>query len=204
MGYTQPPPTTAPSRSTDDSGFAVPGNDRSWWNAQLDSAILAGLGDIEWHSSDTSGALYWGVSGVCADRSVSIRIPRLLEHRDGTLVADEVMIVVEASLTPPRFGSWVMESPSKWFRGRRGWALNRPKFTTGDPWFDQHAGCWAWDCAEGPQALRDALTPLLPKVREILDAHPGVIVTDSATSAWIPYDEMPERLPKLLSVVRSP
>ena len=201
MGYTQPATTTTPTRSIGDCGFEAPGIEQSWWDAQLDSVITAGLQDLEWHASGIDGDHYWGVSGTYADRSVSIRIPRLLEHRDGTPVTDEIMVVVEARLTPPRLGSWVIESPTKWFRGRRGWALNRPKFTTGDPWFDQHAGCWAWDCADGPQALRDALAPTLPLIREILDAHPGAIVNDSATSTWIAFPEIPERLQELLSAV---
>jgi hypothetical protein len=204
MGYTQPDTTAAPIRSIDDDGgFEVPGNDRSWWNAHLDAAIGIGLQDLEWHHSDPDGALYWGVSGTYAGRPVSIRLPRLLEHRDGTLVADEIMVVVESDLTQPRLGSWVIESPPKWFRKRRGWALNRPKFSTGDPWFNQHAGCWAWDCADGPDALRDALTPALPMIREILDAHPGAIVTETMISTWIPITEAPERLAGLLLAVGS-
>lgn len=203
MGYTQSDTTTPPVRSIGDGGFEVPGNDRSWWNTQLDAAIGIGLQDLEWRPSDPDGSLYWGVSGAYVGRSVSIRIPRLLEHRDGTLVADEIMVVVETDLTPPRLGSWVIESPPKWFRKRRGWALNRPKFSTGDPWFNQHAGCWAWDCADGPDALRDALAPALPMIREILDAHPGAIVTETTISTWIPVTEAPERLPALLSMVSS-
>ncbi len=203
MGYTQPDTTTPPVRSIDDSGFEVPGNDRSWWNTQLEAAISTGLQDLEWHPSDPDGTLYWGVSGAYVGRSVSIRVPRLLEHRDGTLVADEIMVVVGTDLTPPRLGSWVIESPPKWFRKRRGWALNRPKFSTGDPWFNQHAGCWAWDCADGPDALRDALAPALPMIREILDAHPGAIVTETTISTWIPITETRKRLSILLTVVGS-
>jgi hypothetical protein len=203
MGYTQPSESTAPSRSAEDRGFEGPGKDRSWWTTQLDSAISIGITDLEWHPSDAEGSLYWGVSGVYVGRAVSIRIPRLLEHRDGALVVDETMVVIDANLTPPRLGSWVIESPPKWFRKRRGWALNRPKFSTGDVWFNQQAGCWAWDCADGPQALRDAMAPALPMIRGILDAHPGAIVTETMISTWIPDSEIPERLPELLSVVRS-
>ena len=199
MGYTQPLDRASPIRATDDDRFEVPGNDRSWWESHLDTAVSAGLGDLQWYVSDVEGTRYWGVSGLFADRSVTIRIPRLLEHRDGSPVADEVMVVIEYGQTPPRLGSWVIEAPSKWFRGRRGWALNRPKFQTGDPWFDQHAGCWAWDCADGAEALRDALTPLLPVIREILDAHPGAIISNTSIATWIPYTEMPDRLPGLLS-----
>jgi hypothetical protein len=204
MGYTPSLETAAPIRSINDGDFEVPGNDRSWWDAQLDTSISAGLGDLRWHLSDVEGVRYWGVDGVCAGRSVSIRVPRLLEHRDGEPIADEVMVVVESRLTLPRLGSWVIESPTKWFRGRRAWALNRPKFGTEDPWFDEHAGCWAWDCGDGPQALREALAPVLPVIREALDAHPGVIITDTAISTWIPYTEIPDRLPEFLSAVRSP
>lgn len=201
MGYTQPDTTSAPIRSIDGSGLEVPGNDRSWWCTRLDAAIEIGLRDLEWRSSDPDGTLYRGVSGAYAGKSVSIRLPRLLEHRDGTLVTDEIKVDIEADLMPPRLGSWVIESPPKWFRRRRGWALNRPKFSTGDPWFNQHAGCWAWDCADGPQALRNALAPALPMIREILDAHPGAIVTETTISAWIPFTEVSERLPRLLSAV---
>jgi hypothetical protein len=204
MGYTQPFEATARIRSIDDQGLEVPGNETSWWNDQLEAAISVGFRDLEWHPSDDGGIHYWGVSGVCAEKSVSIRIPRLLEHRDGELVADEVMVVVEFRVTLPRLGSWVIEAPSKWFRKRRGWALNRPKFATGDPWFDDQAGCWAWDCADGAQALRDALAPALPRIREILNDHPGAIVTESTISTWIPIAEIPDRLPRLLSLVRSP
>ncbi len=201
MGYTQSDATAAPIRSIDDTDFEVPGSDRSWWGAQLDTAIGIGLRDLEWHPADPDGTLYWGVSGAYAGRSVSIRLPRLLEHRDGTLVADEIMVVIEADLIPRRLGSWVIESPPKWFRKRRGWALNRPKFSTGDSWFDQHAGCWAWDCADGPDALREALAPTLPMIREILNAHPGAIVTETMISTWIPVTGTRERLPDLLSVI---
>jgi len=204
MGYTQPLDRASPIRDVGDGRFEMPGNDRSWWESHLDTAISAGLGSLRWYPSENDGAEHWGVSGLFTDSSVTIRIPRLLEHRDGSPVADEVMVVVECGLTLPRLGSWVIEAPSKWFRGRRGWALNRPRFQTGDPWFDQHAGCWAWDCADGAQALRDALAPLLPVVREILDAHPGAIVTNTAIATWIPYADMPTRLPEFLSVVRSP
>lgn len=203
MGYTQPDIRAAPTRSTDDGNFEAPGNDPSWWNEQLDAAIGIGLRDLEWHASNPDGTQYWGVSGVFAGRSVSIRVPRLLEHRDGGLVTDELMVVVETDLTPPLLGSWVIESPPKWFRKRRGWALNRPRFSTGDPWFNQHAGCWAWDCADGPDALRDSLAPALPTIRKILDAHPGAIVTEATISAWIPIAEVPDRLPALLSAVGS-
>jgi len=203
MGYTQPDTAAAPIRSTDDSDFEAPGNDRSWWLAQLDAAIGIGLRDLQWHASHPGETLYWGVTGEHAGSPVSIRIPRLLEHRDGRLVADEIMVVVDVDVTPGRLGSWVIESPPKWFRGRRGWALNRPKFSTGDPWFDQHAGCWAWDCADGPDVLRDSLAPALPVIREILVSHPGAIVTETTISTWIPITETPERLPGLLSMVRN-
>ncbi len=202
MGYWQPVATTAPTRPRDDQGYEVPGNDCSWWDAQLDPAVTLGLSELEWHPSDTDEAHFWGVSGTYADKAVGFRIPRLLEHRDGTLVDDEIMVVIELRLTPPRLGSWVIEAPSKWFRKRRGWALNRPKFATGDPWFDQEAGSWAWGCADGPQALRDALAPALPRIRELLDGNPGAIVTESTISAWIPVPEIPDRLPRLLSLVR--
>lgn len=204
MGYSQRLDGRPPIRADDGGGFEVPGNDRSWWESHLNTAISAGLGDLQWYPSETDEIHYWGVSGVFADRSVMVRIPRLLEHRDGLPVADEVMVVVEYGLTLPRLGSWVIEAPSKWFRGRRGWALNRPKLQTGDPWFDEHAGCWAWDCADGAPALRDALTPLLPMIREVLDAHPGAVISNAAIATWIPYSEMPTRLPKFLAVVRSP
>ena len=204
MGYTPDVGTPVPTRSIDDGSIKVPGRDHSWWIEHLDPAITAGLGDLRWSLSEINGSQSWGMTGRYTDRRVSIRIPRLLEHRDGVPVADEFMVDVEFRLTPPRLGSWVIESPSKWFRGRRGWALNRPKFATGDPWFDQHAGCWAWDCADGPQALRDALVPMLPLIREILGAHPGVIISNTTISMWIPCNEIRDRLPKLLSVVRSP
>ena len=204
MGYTQPDTSVPPIRYLDESGFEGPGNDRSWWNAQLEPAISAGLRDLEWNPSDAEGTRYWGVSGAYVGRSVSIRIPRLLEHRGGGLVTDETLVAIESRLTPPRLGSWVIEAPPKWFRRRRGWALNRPKFSIGESWFDEQAGCWAWDCADGPHALRDALVPVLPLIREILDAHPGVIVTDTMISTWIPDKEIPKLLPALLSVLRSP
>jgi len=203
MGYTQPLDGAPPIRAADGGSFEVPGNGRPWWESHLDTSISAGLGDLRWYLSEIDGTRYWGVSGLFADRSVTIRIPRLLEHRDGLPVADEVMVVVEYGLTPPRLGSWVIEAPPKWFRGRRGWALNRSRFQTGDPWFDEHAGCWAWDCADGAQALREALAPLLPVVREILDVYPGAIISNASVATWIPYAEMPERLPRLLSVVGS-
>ncbi len=204
MGYTQPAITAPPIRSIDDGDYEVPGNGRSWWTARLEPAISTGLRDLEWHRSGDGDSTYWGVRGTYGGGSVTARIPRLLEHRDGTPVSDEIMVVTECHITPLRLGSWVIESPPKWFRRRRGWALNRPKFSTGDSWFDMEAGCWAWDCADGPDALRDALVPALPAIRQILDAHPGAIVTETSISAWIPDVEVRERLPRLLSAVRGP
>lgn len=201
MGYTQPLVTSPRIRAADDGDFEVPGNDRSWWDQHLDSSISAGLENLRWHLSEIEGSRCWGVSGDYTGRGVSVRIPRLLEQRDGLPVTDEVIVDVESCITDPRLGSWVIEAPSKWFRARRGWALNRPKFTTADPWFDQHAGCWAWDCADGPQALRDSLSPRLPLIREVLDSYPGAIITNTTTSAWIPYAEMTARLPEFLSMV---
>ncbi|MFV9671711.1 MAG: hypothetical protein ACNYZH_00675 [Acidimicrobiia bacterium] len=204
MGYTQLATTAPPIRSIDDGDYEVPGKDRSWWTARLEPAISTGLRDLEWHPSEDGDTTYWGVRGTYGGGSVSARVPRLLEHRDGTPVSDEIMVIADCHITPSRLGSWVIESPPKWFRRRRGWALNRPKFSTGDPWFDKEAGCWAWDCADGPDALCDALVPALPTIREILDAHPGAIITEATISTWIPDEEVSERLPRLLSAVRSP
>lgn len=204
MGYTPSGAPAPPTRSNEDGDFEVRGNDRSWWAARLEPAFSIGLRDLEWHPSDDGDTTYWGVRGTYGGGSVSARIPRLLEHRDGTAVSDEIMVVADCHITPLRLGSWVIESPPKWFRKRRGWALNRPKFSTGDPWFDKEAGCWAWDCSDGPDALRSALVPALPAIREILDAHPGAIVTEATISTWIPDTEVRERLPRLLSAVHGP
>ena len=202
MGYTSPQRARAPVRRIAGPALETPGNDRQWWEAHLASSVSAGLGDLEWYPSDDDGIRYWGVVGQHDGRSVSIRLARSLEHRGSETVTDEVMTNVELRVTPPRLGLWVLESPPKWFRGRRAWALNRPPFSTGDPWFDEHAGCWAWDCTKGPEALRDALAPLLPALRGLLDTHPGAIITNTTISVWIPYTEVPERLSRLLAMAQ--
>ncbi|MEA2057826.1 MAG: hypothetical protein U9O63_03845 [Actinomycetota bacterium] len=202
MGYTQLAQTRAPVQRFDGSAVEILGQVQPWWGTHLASAVSIGLGDLEWHRTAPRGDRYWGVSGVHADRSVSIRLPRDLERRGGETIKDEVRATVEVGVTPLRLGLWVIEAPPKWFRGRRAWAMNRPPFTIGDPWFDEHAGSWAWDCTEGPQALSDALAPVLPALREVLETQPGAIITNTAVSAWIPCTEMSIRLPDLLGMTQ--
>lgn len=193
--------TRAPVSRHSGSAIEVPGHGRPWWEAHLASSVSAGLGDLRWYPADGDGIRYWGVRGEHAGRSVSIRLAS--ERRGSETVADGVMTRVELRVTPPRLGVWVLESPPKWFRLQRAWVLNRAPFSTGDPWFDEHAGCWAWACDEGPEALRDTLAPVLPALRVLLDTHAGAIITNAAISAWIPSTEVPERLPTLLAMAQS-
>lgn len=202
MGYTPSTTSGAPIRRLEDSGLEMPGRGRQWWEAQLASSVDMGLAGLQWHAVGPGGDRYWGVVGAYAGMAVSIRLPRPLERRGEHAIVDEALAVVEAGVTQPTLGRWVIESPPKWFRGRRAWALNRPPFATGDPWLDEHAGCWAWDCARGPQALRDELAAMLPAVKGLLRSQPGAIVTDSAVSVWIPHSDMPMRMPDLLETTR--
>lgn len=203
MGYTSPVGGPGTARRFDGSAVEIPGNDQPWWEAHLASSISAGLGDLRWYAADGDGTLRYGVWGLYEGGSVSIRLSTGFERRETERITDEVLANVQVRVTPLRLGLWVVESPPKWFRGRRAWALNRPPFSTGDPWFDEHAGCWAWDCSEGPEALRTALAPALPVVREVLESQPGAIVTNNTISAWIRHTEMPDRLPRLLSLAQS-
>lgn len=202
MGYGTTPAERPPIRHLDDSKLEMSSRDGSWWGLHLTSSVSVGLVDMQLLPTVPGGSRYWGATGSHAGRSVSIRLPRPLERRDGDAIVDEVLVAVETHATHQSLGRWVVESPPKWFRGRRAWALNRPPFVTGDSWFDEHAGCWAWDCAAGSEALRDALTPLLPAIRRLLDTQSGVIVTDSAASVWIPDPELSLRLPNLLEQTR--
>jgi hypothetical protein len=203
MGYTQPPARQGSVRRVDGPTIEIPGLTRAWWEEHLGSSVAAGFGDLRWFAPDGVGSEYVAVAGVYHGRMVSIRLPNGFEGRGGEAIGEEVMTNVEVRPTPPELGLWVMEAPPKWFRRRRAWALNRPPFSTGDPWFDEHAGCWAWDTTQGAEALRAALMPSLPTIREILDTQPGAIVTNTTISAWIPHAEMSERLPRLLSLARS-
>lgn len=181
----------------------MPGRDQSWWEDLLDPSMQDGLSVLHWHTSDDSASLFWSVSATDANRGVSIRLPRPLERDGSDHITESLMVNIETRPTPAGLGSWVIESPPKWFRRRRAWALNRPPFVTGDPWFDEQAGCWAWDCGEGVGALRRTLAPLLPVVRDIIEHHPGVTVTDASVNAWLPWAEAPERLSSLLVATRS-
>lgn len=203
MGYTQPSARPTTVRRVDGSAIEMPGFARSWWEHKLESSVAAGLADLRWFAPEGVGSDYIAVSGVYHGRVVSVRLANGFEGRGGEAITDEVMTSVEVRPTPPELGLWVLEAPPKWFRRRRAWALNRPPFSTGDPWFDEHAGCWAWDCSQGTEALRVALAPRLPAIREILDAQPGAIITNTTISTWIPHAEMVERLPKLLALARS-
>lgn len=203
MGYTQPSARPAPVGRVAGPTFEIPGLGRPWWEEHLASSISAGLGDLRWFAPDVAGSDYVAVSGMYDGRVVSIRLANGFEGRGGEVITDEVMTNVEFRSTPRELGLWVLESPPKWFRRRRAWALNRPPFSTGDPWFDEHAGCWAWDCTQGAEALRAALASRLPAIREILDTQPGAIITNTTISTWIPHAGMAERLPKLLSTARS-
>jgi hypothetical protein len=199
MGYgidTAPP---APIRRPDGTEIEQPGNGRTWWDEQLAPASDLGLDASRWHASDTAETRFWGASGLHEERVVSLRLPRYLERRGGDDITEEIMVNVEARATRRELGRWVIEDPAKWFRGRRAWALNRPPFHTGELGFDEHAVSWAWDCSEGVSALRDALVPILPSIRDILDTQPGAIVTDNGVSTWIPFDDIDSRLPALLS-----
>jgi hypothetical protein len=203
MGYTRSAPMRSPVRGFDGSVVETLGHDQPWWEAHLTSSVSIGLGGLEWLGTVARRDRYWGVSGTYADRSVSIRLPRHLERRGSETITDEVMATVEVRVTPRRLGLWVIESPPKWFRGRRAWAMNRPPLTIGDPWFDEHAGSWAWDCTEGPEALSDALVPVLPALHQVLDTQPGAIITNSAIIAWIPCTQLSVRLPDLLGMTRT-
>lgn len=200
MGYgieMAPPPSI---RRADGSEIEQPGNERDWWEETLATSHDAGLADLEVLATSPGGVRFWGATGVHEGRSVSLRLPRFLERRSGDEINDELMVNVEARALDPALGIWVMESPAKWFRGRRAWALNRPPFATGDAAFDAYATSWAWDCSMTPDALRAALAPILPIIRTILDTQPGAIVTDSGISTWMPFDDVPDRLPALLTV----
>jgi hypothetical protein len=203
MGYTSPLQTPPPVGRARGPEVENPAQDQQWWEQNLAPSVSAGLGDLEWVPADDTGTRHQSVFGVHRGRSVAIRLPRGLERRGSEMIENEVMATVEVPVTPQPLGLWVVESPPKWFRGRRAWALNRPPFKTGDPWFDEQAGCWAWDCTAGSDALRDALAPALPALREILETQPGAIITNTTISAWIPHTEMPERLPKLLAMAQS-
>lgn len=199
MGYgveMAPPP---PMRRPDGSEIEQPGNDRRWWETRLATATDVGLTDIELRSTTPGQARFWGVTGLHEGRIVAARLPRFLERRGGDDISDEVMVTVAARALPVPLGIWVIESPAKWFRGRRAWALNRPTFTTGEPSFDADMVSWAWDCSEGPDALRAALGPILPTIRSILETQPGATVTDSGIGTWIPLSESDGRLPSLLT-----
>ena len=137
MGYT--PSREAPAaavRRPDGADIPVPGNNRDWWEAQLATSVAFGLGLLDWYPVDGDGARYWGVYGMYSGRPVGIRLARPFERRASESIADEVLTAVEVPVTPLHLGLWVIEAPPKWFRGRRAWALNRPSFSTGDPWFD--------------------------------------------------------------------
>lgn len=198
MGYgadMAPPPSI---RRPDGSEVDQPGNDRTWWDDRLSAATALGLTDPQVHATGPDQVRFWGASALHEGRPISIRLPRYLERRGGDDITDEIMVTVSARALPVPLGIWVIESPAKWFRGRRAWALNRPAFTTGDPSFDVEAAAWAWDCSEGPDALRTALAPLLPTIRQILDTQPGAIVTDSGVATWIRFDDIDDRLPAVL------
>lgn len=199
MGYGIETPMPAPMRRPDGTEIEQPGNGRTWWDKHLAPASEVGLTSSQWYASDADETRFWGTAGLHEGRVVSIRVPRYLERRGGDEISEEVMVNIEARVTRSELGSWVIEDPAKWFRGRRAWALNRPSFETGESWFDDQAVSWAWDCSEGVAALRGALTPILPSIRKLLDAQPGVIVTDAGISTWIPFDEIGVRLPALLS-----
>ena len=203
MGYgveMAPPP---PLRRPDGTEVEQPGNDRSWWEDRLSSATDLGLTSLELHATKPDRPRFWGAVGTSDDRIVAARMPRYLERRGGDDTPEEWMVTVSARALPVPLGSSVIESPSKWVRGRRAWALNRPSFTTGDPSFDADMVSWAWDCSEGPDALRSALAPILPTIRTILEAQPGATVTDSGVATWIPFDDVDSRLPPLLESARS-
>jgi len=198
MGYgaeMAPPP---PIRRPDGSEVEQPGNDRPWWDNRLATATALGLTDLHVHATKPGQPRFWGATGLHEGRPVSIRLPRYLERRGGDDIADEIMVTVSARALPMTLGIWVIESPAKWFRGRRAWALNRPAFATGDPSFDAETAAWAWDCSEGVDALRSAFAPLLPTIRQILDSQPGSIITDAGVGTWMPFDEVDDRLPSLL------
>ncbi len=202
MGYgaeMAPPP---PIRRPDGSEVQQPGNDRAWWDDRLSAATALGLTDLRVHTTKPDQACFWGVSALHEGRPVSIRLPRYLERRGGDAITDEIMVTVSARALPVSLGIWIIESPAKWFRGRRAWAFNRPAFVTGVLSFDAETAAWAWDCSEGPDALRAALAPLLPTIRQILDTQPGAIVTDSGIGTWIPVDDVDDRLPTLLESAR--
>jgi len=199
MGYgveMAPPP---PLRRPDGSEVEQPGNDEAWWDARLATAARVGLTDVRLRATKPGQQRFWGVTALHQGRIVAARLPRYLERRGGDGITEEIMVTVAARALPVPLGIWVIESPAKWFRGRRAWALNRPTFTTGDPSFDADMVSWAWDCSEGPDALRSALAPLLPTIRSLLETQPGATVTDSGVGTWIPLDEVDDRLPALLT-----
>ena len=199
MGYgieMAPPP---PIRRADGSEIEQPGNDSTWWDGLLATSYQAGLGDLQLFATTPEAVRFWGAAGAHEGRPVSLRLPRFLERRGADEISDEVMVSIEARALAPDLGIWVIESPAKWFRGRRAWALNRPPFTTGDAPFDAYATSWAWDCSKTPEALRAALAPLLATIRTILGTQPGAIVTDSGVSTWLPVGEVGTRLPALLA-----
>lgn len=203
MGYgveMAPPP---PLRRPDGTEVEQPGNDRSWWEDRLSSATALGLTNLELRAIKPDQPRFWGAVGTYDDRLVAARMPRFLERRGGDDIAEEIMVTVSARALPVTLGIWVIETPAKWFRGRRAWALNRPSFTTGDPAFDADMVSWAWDCSEGSDALRSALAPILPTIRTILETQPGATVTDSGVATWIPFDDVDGRLPALLESAKS-
>ena len=203
MGYgveMAPPP---PLRRPDGTEIEQPGNDRSWWEDRLSSATDLGLTNLELRATKPNQPRYWGAVGTYDDRVVAARMPRFLERRGGDDIDEEIMVTVSARALPVPLGIWVIESPAKWFRGRRAWALNRPSFTTGDPSFDAATVSWAWDCSEGPNGLRSALTPVLPTIRSTLETQPGATVTDAGIATWIPFEAVDDRLPALLESARS-
>lgn len=193
-----------PIRRADGSEIEPPGNDRTWWDEVLASSHEAGLADLQLFATTSAEVRFRGAIGTHEGRSVSLRPPRLLEGRAGDDVINEPTVSVEARALDPALGTWVMESPAKWFRGRRAWALNRPPFTTGDASFDACAASWAWGCSITPAALQAALNPLLPTIRTNLEAQPGAIVTGSGISTWVPFEDAPRRLPLLLFAAAGP
>lgn len=198
MGYGQemaPPP---PMRRPDGTEIEQPGNEQAWWDALLATATDVGLTDVRLRSTRPGQPRFWGAACVHEERGVAVRLPRYLERRGADEVTEEALVAVSARALPVPLGIWVIESPAKWFRGRRAWALNRPTFTTGDPSFDADMVSWAWDCSEGSDALRSSLAPVLPTIRVILETQPGATVTDSGIGTWIPFDDIDSRLPLLL------
>ncbi len=50
---------------------------------------------------------------------------------------------------------------------------------------------------------RTPLALLLPAIRSLLETQPGATVTDSGIGTWIPFDEVDDRLPALLTSTRT-